>query len=106
MAETFLTLVTLKAALTALILGGAVYGFISEKAPPDVTALLAIIALLLAGVLTPREAFSGFSHPATISVAAVLVLSAAIERTGIALDILLAALALWMIPRFWPLTPQ
>jgi len=83
MAETFLTLGALKAALTVLILGGAVYGFVSEKAPPDVTALLAIIALLLAGVLTPSEAFSGFSHPATISVAAVLVLSAAIERTGV-----------------------
>jgi di/tricarboxylate transporter len=83
MAETLLTLGTLKAALTVLILGGAVYGFVSEKAPPDVTALLAIIALLLAGVLTPAEAFSGFSHPATISVAAVLVLSAAIERTGV-----------------------
>jgi di/tricarboxylate transporter len=33
-------------------------------------------------VLTPYEAFSGFSHPATISVAAVLVLSAGVERTG------------------------
>ncbi len=83
MLETFLTLGALKAALTVLILGGAVYGFVSEKVSPDVTALLAIIALLLAGVLTPSEAFSGFSHPATISVAAVLVLSAAIERTGV-----------------------
>jgi di/tricarboxylate transporter len=27
-------------------------------------------------------------------------------KMGIVLDILLAALALWMIPRFWPLTPQ
>ena len=49
---------------------------------PDVTALLALLALLLTGVLTPYEAFSGFSHPATISVAAVLVLSAGVERTG------------------------
>jgi di/tricarboxylate transporter len=27
-------------------------------------------------------------------------------RMGIALDILLAGLALWLIPRFWPLTGQ
>lgn len=38
---------------------------------------------MIIGVLSPGEAFSGFSHPATISVAAVLVLSAGIERTGL-----------------------
>ena len=47
------------------------------------TALLSLLALLITGILTPAEAFSGFSHPATISVAAVLVLSAAIEKTGV-----------------------
>jgi di/tricarboxylate transporter len=30
----------------------------------------------------------------------------AFVKMGIVLDILLAALALWMIPRFWPLRPQ
>ncbi|MCI0389743.1 MAG: SLC13 family permease [Acidobacteria bacterium] len=78
-----LTSITLKGALTLLILVAAIYSFISERLPPDVTALLAIIALLLTGVLTPTEAFAGFSHPATVSVAAVLVLSAGIERTGV-----------------------
>ena len=74
--------VTLKAIVTLLILVAAMYGFVSEKLAPDVTALLALLALLLTGILTPYEAFSGFSHPATISVAAVLVLSAGVERTG------------------------
>ncbi len=74
--------VTIKAVVTLLILAAAMYGFVSEKLAPDVTALLALLALLLTGVLTPYEAFSGFSHPATISVAAVLVLSAGVERTG------------------------
>ena len=73
---------TLKAVLTLLILAAALYGFVSERLAPDVVALLALLALLLTGVLTPYEAFAGFSHPATISVAAVLVLSAAVERTG------------------------
>lgn len=86
--ETILSIATIKSILTLIILVGAVYGFVSERVPPDVTALLAILALLLTGVLTPTEAFSGFSHPATVSVAAVLVLSSAIERTG-----LLSALA-------------
>ena len=74
--------VTVKAVVTLLILAAAMYGFVSERLAPDVTALLALLALLLTGVLTPYEAFSGFSHPATISVAAVLVLSAGVERTG------------------------
>ncbi len=68
--------------MTVIILIAAVYSFIAEKLPPDVTALLAMLALLLTGILQPSEAFAGFSHPATISVAAVLVLSAGIERTG------------------------
>ena len=74
--------INVKAVVTLLILAAAMYGFVSERLAPDVTALLALLALLLTGVLTPYEAFSGFSHPATISVAAVLVLSAGVERTG------------------------
>jgi di/tricarboxylate transporter len=72
-----------KAVITLLILAAAMYGFVSEKLAPDVTALLALLALLLTGILTPYEAFSGFSHPATISVAAVLVLSSGVERSGV-----------------------
>jgi len=68
--------------VTVLILAATVYGFIREKLPPDLNSLLALLALLISGVLTPQEAFSGFSHPATVSVAAVLVLSAGLNRTG------------------------
>src|SRR5687768_7023535 len=73
---------SIKAIVTLIILAGAIYGFISERVSPDLTALLALLALLLTGILTPSEAFAGFSHPATVSVAAILVLSAAIEHTG------------------------
>jgi di/tricarboxylate transporter len=83
MPEVALTAETLKAVLTLLILAATMYGFVSERLAPDVVALLALLALLLTGVLTPYEAFAGFSHPATISVAAVLVLSAGVERTGV-----------------------
>jgi di/tricarboxylate transporter len=73
---------SLQAPLALLILAGAIYSFVRETLPPDLTALLAILALLLTGILDPIEAFSGFSHPATVSVAAVLVLSAGLDRTG------------------------
>lgn len=69
-------------ALTLAVLVAAVYLFVTEKLAPDLTALLALLALLLCGVLTPAQAFAGFSHPAVVSVAAVVVLSAGIERTG------------------------
>lgn len=69
-------------ALTLVILVAAITLFVTEKLAPDLTALLALLALLLVGVLTPAQAFAGFSHPAVVSVAAVLVLSAGIERTG------------------------
>lgn len=82
MFEPIITTQEIKAVVTILILLLAVYNFIREKIPPDLTALLALLALLITGILTPEQAFSGFSHPATVSVAAVLVLSAAIERTG------------------------
>ena len=83
MLESALTLGTIKAILTVVILIAAIYGFVSERIPPDVTSLLVLLALLLIGVLAPGEAFFGFSHPATVSVTAMLVLSAAIERTGV-----------------------
>lgn len=82
MSEFIVTVDTLKAAATVLILVAAIYSFVTEKVAPDLTALMAILALLVTGVLNPSEAFAGFSHPATISVAAVLVLSAGIEHTG------------------------
>jgi di/tricarboxylate transporter len=70
------------AVLTVLILGATVWSYIKERIPPDLTSGLALLALLLTGVLAPTEAFAGFSHPATVAVAAVLVLSAGIERSG------------------------
>ena len=70
------------AAITLVILAAAIYSFVRELFPADITALAALLALLVTGVLDAREAFAGFGHPATVSVAAVLVLSGGLERTG------------------------
>ncbi len=56
--------------------------FVTELFPIDLTALLVVGLLILTGVLTPAEGFSGFSHPAPVTVAAMLVLSAGLIRTG------------------------
>jgi di/tricarboxylate transporter len=49
----------------------------------DVVAVLALVATLLLGLVEPRKAFTGFSDPAVVTVALVLILSAAIRSSGI-----------------------
>ena len=68
--------------LTLLILLGAVVMFISEKLPMDMVALVVLGAVAVMGLVSPREAVSGFGNPATVTVAAVFVLSAGLQRSG------------------------
>ena len=49
----------------------------------DIVALAALIILTVVGIVSPSEAFLGFSHPAVITVAAVLVLSEVFRSSGI-----------------------
>ncbi|WP_275545544.1 MULTISPECIES: SLC13 family permease [unclassified Pseudomonas] len=48
----------------------------------DVVALGALLACVIVGLVPEREAFTGFGHPAVITVACVLVLSHGLQRTG------------------------
>jgi di/tricarboxylate transporter len=73
---------TLEAALTFAVLLGTVALFVSEKLSVDVVALLALAALLVLGLVSPEQALSGFASQATITVAAMFVLSAALSKTG------------------------
>ncbi|MBB1473526.1 MULTISPECIES: SLC13 family permease [unclassified Luteimonas] len=68
--------------LTFLVLAGAVALFVSEKLPPEVVAMLVLAALLTLRLVTTEEALSGFSSPATVTVAAMFVLSAGLQRSG------------------------
>ncbi len=70
------------AVLVLAILVGAVALFVSEKFPIDFVALLVLGVLLLFGLVTPQEGISGFSNPATVTVAAMFVLSAGLQKTG------------------------
>jgi di/tricarboxylate transporter len=55
----------------------------------DVVALAALVASVLLGLVPSAQAFSGFGHPAVITVACVLVLSWGLQSTG-AVDVLAA----------------
>lgn len=55
---------------------------LKESLSPSASVLGAAIVLLLAGVLTPQQAFSGFSNPAPITVAALYILARGVDKTG------------------------
>lgn len=76
------------------LLGLAVALFASEKLPVDIVALLVLVLLLVLGLVTPAQGLSGFSSQATITVAAMFVLSAGLQRTG-ALRFVAGAIARW-----------
>ncbi|WP_429884539.1 SLC13 family permease [Geoalkalibacter halelectricus] len=68
--------------LVLAILIGAVILFISEKFPIDLVAFMVLGSLLILGLVTPEEGMSGFSNPATVTVAAMFILSAGLQKTG------------------------
>ncbi|MCF7832463.1 MAG: SLC13 family permease [Candidatus Marinimicrobia bacterium] len=53
----------------------------------DFVALIGLFILVIAGIISPTEAFTGFGHPAVITVAAVLIIGKALENSGL-VDIL------------------
>jgi len=66
------------------LLGFAVLLFATGKIRMDAVALLVIIAFVLSGTLTLAEAFSGFSDPNVILIAALFVIGDGLVRTGVA----------------------
>ncbi len=68
--------------LTVLLLSVAF--FISGKMRSDIVALLALATLLVAGILTPEEALSGFSSNVIIMMVGLFVVGGAIFQTGLA----------------------
>ncbi|TVP93559.1 MAG: SLC13 family permease [Pseudomonadaceae bacterium] len=64
------------------ILGTTIVLFLVGRWRHDLIALLSLLACVLAGLTPSAEAFVGFAHPAVITVAAVLVLSHGLQKTG------------------------
>ena len=64
------------------IFGGSVVLFATNWIRLEVTSLGLITTLAVSGLITPTEALSGFSSPATLTVAAMFVLSTGLARSG------------------------
>jgi di/tricarboxylate transporter len=70
-----------------LILAATVGLFLWGRWRHDIVALACLLSCVFFGLVPSQEAFSGFGHPAVITVACVLVLSWALQSTG-AVDVL------------------
>ncbi|MFC6998152.1 SLC13 family permease [Rufibacter roseus] len=70
-------------ALVLFLLLAAVALFASEKLSVDVVTLILLIILTTTKIITPEEAFAGFSSDFIIILASIFVLSAALEDTGV-----------------------
>ena len=69
--------------LVMVMIALAVFLFIVEWVRVDVVAILIMVALPLAHLVTPKEAFSGLSSNAVISIIAVIIIGAGLDKTGV-----------------------
>ncbi len=73
---------TLEIFLVLLITVSSMALFISEKLRVDAIAVLVLVSLTLLDLVSPSQALSGFSNPATITVAAMFILAAGLQNSG------------------------
>ncbi|ADV68225.1 SLC13 family permease [Deinococcus maricopensis] len=74
---------TLSIAVVLALFVAALILFATEIIAIDVTALLLLGALLLTGLLTPKEAFAPFGSDTVLTLAGLFILTRALLRTGV-----------------------
>lgn len=67
---------------TVAVVVGLLALLATERVSAATGVIGAVVIFLIAGVIDPAQAFSGFSNPAPITVAALYVLAGAVEETG------------------------
>lgn len=68
--------------ITLSVIGVAIILFATEALRVDIVAILIMLTLMLTGVITTEQGVAGFSNKATITVAFMFILSAALLKTG------------------------
>ncbi len=69
--------------LVLLMIGVAIFLFIVEWLRVDVVAILVMVTLPLLGLVSPKETFSGLSSNAVVSIIAVIIIGAGLDKTGV-----------------------
>ncbi|HAZ87620.1 MAG TPA: SLC13 family permease, partial [Marinobacter adhaerens] len=70
-------------AIVFSILGIALVLFVWNRIRFDLVALIALLAVSIAGIVPVDQLFDGFGHPAVVTVAAVLVISQGLVNGGV-----------------------
>jgi di/tricarboxylate transporter len=78
--------------LVLAVLLGAIVLFVTEVVRVDVAAILIMVAVGLLGLLPASEVFAGFASNAVISIIAVMILGAALDRVGV-----MRTVAAWLL---------
>ena len=74
---------TTEMGLVLLILGLTIYLFVSEVVRVDVAAVTVMVLLGLAGMVPAEQLFDGFASNAVISIIAVMIMGAGLDRAGL-----------------------
>lgn len=69
--------------IVLLLLVAVVIVFSLDIFPPDSVIIVALIALIVLGVLTPLEAFSGFGSNLIVILASIFIISATLQQNGV-----------------------
>lgn len=69
--------------ITIVIICIGIVLFIKDYFTIDTTSIIIMALFIVAGVLSPKEGFSGFNHPATITLGCMFVVSAGVFNSGI-----------------------
>lgn len=67
----------------ALVILALLVAFAMEWRPPEVSALVAVAALLVLGLLSSDDLVKSFSNSAPVTIGAMFIMSAALVRTGV-----------------------
>jgi di/tricarboxylate transporter len=74
---------TYQAYIALLILAFMIAAFVAERVPPVTVAVIGAAACFVFGLIPEEDALKAFSNTAPITIAALFILTSALERTGV-----------------------
>ncbi len=77
------TVITTDMIIVFILLGLAIFLFVSDLLRVDLVGLLMMVLLPLTGVVTSQEAVAGLSSNAVVSIIAVMIIGAGLNKTGV-----------------------
>ena len=69
--------------ITLVVMAVAIILFITNAVRVDVVGIIMVVLLPLLNIVEAEEAISGFSSNAVISIIAIIIIGAALDRTGV-----------------------